>query len=534
MPVPADPAKITRRLEALKAARSPHETVWRNCFDFTFPLRGSGFQSTELDAQSGQSKRAELLDGTGTDSGRILASAIMSGATPANSLWMQIVVDQQTDEEGRWFDENTPTLHRLIHSSNFDSSAFESCLDLVAAGWFALYVTEEPETKALQFEEWPLAQVYCGSTKRGGAIDIVYRDYRLTAEQAVEEFDEENVSEQTLKLSKTKPDEWVSFVHAIYPRDGALPGAILATRLPIASCHVEVKAKKLVRESGYHEMPVIVPRWQMLPSSVYGVGPAWDALPDMRMLNTLSFDELANADLAIAGMWIAEDDGVLNARTIKVGPRKVIVANSVDSMKPLTPGGQWQLAEYLVKAKQAAVRKIFMADQLQPQDGPDMTAYEVHVRINLIRQLLGPVYGRLQAEYLQQLVERTFGLSFRAGKFTPAPESLGGRQFHVKYISPLARAQRAEEVTAMDGLEQNLIAQAALKPEVYDNYKIDDAVRERSKLLGVPQTLMRTADEVTELRGTREAARQKAAQDQIVGQGAASFADAKGKRLATA
>jgi hypothetical protein len=41
-------------------------------------------------------------------------------------------------------------------------------------------------------------------------------------------------------------------------------------------------------------------------------------------------------------MWIAEDDGVLNPRTMKVGPRKVIVANSVDSMKPLDLGRRLQ------------------------------------------------------------------------------------------------------------------------------------------------------------------------------------------------
>jgi hypothetical protein len=81
---------------------------------------------------------------------------------------------------------------------------------------------------------------------------------------------------------------------------------------------------------------------------------------------------------------------------------------------------------------QAQIRKILMADQLQAQDGPAMTATEVHVRVNLIRQLLGPIYARLQAEYLQPLIERCFGLAYRAsermwaaglaGVFNPAAE----------------------------------------------------------------------------------------------------------------
>jgi hypothetical protein len=203
-------------------------------------------------------------------------------------------------------------------------------------------------------------------------------------------------------------------------------------------------------------------------------------------------------------------------------------------MKALETGSDWKLAEYLVKAKQAAIRKIFMADQLQPQDGPDMTAYEVHVRVNLIRQLLGPVYGRLQAEYLQPLVERCFGIGFRAGMFTPAPQSLANRTFHVKYVSPLARAQRAEEVTAMDQFETVLVQQSAVKPDVLDVYKFDDADRERGKLLGVPRTLLRTEDEIAELRNARTQAAQQAAQQQSMQMGADKFAETAGQRLAQA
>jgi hypothetical protein len=119
-------------------------------------------------------------------------------------------------------------------------------------------------------------------------------------------------------------------------------------------------------------------------------------------------------------MWIAEDDGVLNPRTVKVGPRRIIV-NSTESMKPLLTGADFNVAFTAEERLQASIRKIMMADQLQPQDGPAMTATEVHVRVALIRQLLGPVYGRFQAEYLQPLVERCFGIAFRAGVFLPPP-----------------------------------------------------------------------------------------------------------------
>jgi hypothetical protein len=244
-------------------------------------------------------------------------------------------------------------------------------------------------------------------------------------------------------------------------------------------------------------------------------------LPDVKMLNEIKRFELASADLAIAGMWIAEDDGVLNPTTVKVGPRKIIVANSVNSMKPLQSGANFQLSMALVEKLQAAIRKGMMADQLQPQDGPAMTATEVHVRVELIRKLLGPVYGRFMSEYLKPLVERSFGLAYRAGVFGPAPESLRNRELTVRYISPIARAQKLEDVQAMDRLESSLMAEAQMDPTILDLYDFEQAVRERSDALGVPSKVLRTKEDVEARRAERQAqqeAAQKAQQQQAIQQ----------------
>jgi hypothetical protein len=512
---------ICKRLSSLKSLRSPHEPTWRDCFDYTHPLRGSGLLGLELDAQSAQERKARLLDGTGTDGARILASGIVSGTTPANALWFKMQIANQTQEEAAWFDESSETLWQNIHAGTFDAAAFEGALDLVDAGWFALYVDEDRTKGGFDWQLWPIAQCYCATTKPGGPVDIVYREFEYTAEQAVATYGEANLSEATQKLAKEKPDDKVQFVQAIYPRTTYVANARLAKNLPIASCHVEVKAKKLVRESGYHEMPVIVPRWMLIPGSVYAVGPAFDALADMKTLNQLVFDELANADIAISGMWIAEDDGVLNPRTVKLGPRKIVVANSVESMKPLETGADFNIVFTEKKQLQQAIRKIFMADQLEPQDGPVKTATEIHVRVELIRQLLGPTYGRLQAEYLRPLLTRCFGLAFRAGVFSPPPASLRGRELSVKFISPLARAQSLEEVSAMDRQEQTLISQAEVAPQALDTYDWDEASRERARLLGVPAKLIRDKDQVSAIREARANQQQEQQQQDAMTQAAA-------------
>ena len=51
-----------------------------------------------------------------------------------------------------------------------------------------------------------------------------------------------------------------------------------------------------------------------------------------------------------------------------------------------------------------------------------MTATEVQVRYELMQRLLGPTLGRFQSEFLNPLIERVFGIMFRANAFLPAPE----------------------------------------------------------------------------------------------------------------
>jgi hypothetical protein len=510
----ADGKTILKRMEALASKRGPHEAKWRDCFDVTFPERSSGFEGNTPDSSSAAAKQAALLDSTGTDSAQILASAIMSGVTPANSQWFALDVGSETEEERSWLDEAARVIWENIHGANFDAVGFECALDIVGAGWFVLFADIDREAGGgYAFEQWPISQCFITSTRQDGRPDTIYRKYQLTAQQAVEHFKKMGgkPSDKLLDKADTKPFESVDLVRVIEPRKMYAVGAKLSRNLPFASCDVEVDGGHVVLEQGFHEFPCAIPRWTMIPGSSYANGPVFRALPDILELNDLVRLEKGAAELAVAGMWIAEDDGVLNPHTVKVGPRKIIVANSVDSMKELKSGADFNVAFTIKEKLQAQIRKVLMADQLQPQDGPQMTATEVHVRVGLIRQLLGPVYGRLQSEYLQALIERCFGLALRAGALGQPPQSLANRNYHVRYLSPLARAQKLEDVTAMDRIEQDMIAKAEMAPEVMDLYDWDEAERLKAQFLGVPGKLMLPSDDVAAKRKARAEAQQQVA-----------------------
>lgn len=509
---------VTRRLAALKAQRQPHEQTWQECFEFSFPERGHGLNGANLTPQDAQTKKNRILDDTAADSARILSASLVSGTTPANSIWFGLDAgledgdeSQGYDTEKRWLDSSARTIFANIHASNFDAAAFECCIDMVPAGWFVLYVDEAAEG-GYHFEQWPVAQCFISASRPGGVVDTIYREVELTVEQVVAQYGIDKVSQRVAEAYRNEQfDEKVTICHAIEPRRLSLVGGgRMAKNLPFASYHVETATQHMLRESGYHEFPCAVPRWMLVPGTAYASGPMSNALGSIRSINDIKALELANLDMAASGMYVAEDDGVMNPRMIKIGPRRVIVANSVDSIKPLAPAGNFNITFTAEERLQAAIRKALLADQLQPQDGPAMTATEVHVRVQLIRQLLGPIYGRLQAEYLQPLITRCFGIAYRAGILGAAPETLQGRQFSVKYISPLARAQKMEEVAAIDQYVSGAAAVAELNPDILDTIDFDAAQEVRGEALGVPAKVRRSQKQIGEIRQARAQAAQQA------------------------
>lgn len=514
----------------MESQRNEHVEVWRTCYKYSYPLRMHGFFDEHVTAKNGLDKLAKLYDTTTTEAVRVFASQLIDGMVPSNALWFGLDVGRESDDEKRWLSNAANVIWENIHNGNFDAVAYESMIDEVCAGWFVLYA-DEAEGGGYHFEQWPNAECYVASTRPGRPIDTIYRKFELRADQALNQYGDACSDKIKEAMENGKPHQKFQFIHAIYPRDKYAVGARMAKNLPFASVHVEMTNKNVVRESGYHEFPCCVPRWMLIPSTPYAVGPVYDAVPDAATVNKIKENELINLDMATGGLWIAEDDGVLNPRSIKIGPRRVIVANSVDSMKPLAPSANFNVTFMAEDRIQAQIKKILLADILPPLEGQPRTATEIQMRMQYIRQMLGPIFGRLQAEFLQPLIERCFGIALRAGALGRPPESLMNRSWHVRYESPLARAQRLGEVNAIDQYVQGLMVTAQADPSVMDNVDLDKAARLRAEALGVPYDIIPTADDVRERRLQREQARKEMQQEQMTNQITTEAGTAAAKQL---
>lgn len=528
----ADPRKIIKEYEYAKSEKNVIDNEWRECYELTLPLRGVEIQqqpnTANVNASLATSTRSNrIFDTTAPDAVQLGASFIFSGMFPSNMRWFDVDIAGKPDFRHQWLDDSADRVWREIHAGNFDAAGFESTVDDMIAGMSCLFEDFDEDEGTLSFECWPLSGLTFGASKSGGTVDKVWRCYSLTAEQAYNQYGED-LSESAKKVYRSSPEQPIKFLRHIYPRgtDGKLKQA-----MKFADCHIEMESQKLVYEGGFREFPCAVPRWHQIPSSVYAFGPVHSALPDIRSLNKAVEAILQHQELNVYGMWGAVDDGVINPSSIKVGPRKVIVVSDPANFWRIDPPGNLQLGYAELERLQNNIRRVLMADQIQLPTEPTETATAVNVRVETLRQLMGPVFGRFQAEKAQRIVLRSFQLCMDNGIIDPPPAEIAGASLAIRFISPLARSQRLVEVNAMDRFEMSLITAAQAKPEVLDVYDWEGAERERSWMLGVPQKLVRTEAQMSKMR-KEQAAAQRAAQAQAVqGQAEMSAADAAGKRV---
>ena len=503
---------IKKRMNQMEGSRGTWEDHWQEILDYVMPRKADiTFKRTKGE------KRAEILfDSTAITASNLLAASLQGTLTSPSLQWFSIKVRNEELMENRdvqlWLEDSSKRMYNLFNETNFNTEVHEMYLDIVTIGTGALFVEEGNggyEKNQIHFNTMHIAEYYI-QENTSGYVDTLYRRYKLSARQAVQEFGEDNLGEKVLKAAKEKPDKMFNFIHAVEPlEDYERTMGKSDTKLPFHSCHVCEEDKMFVRGGGYNEFPYLVPRWSKATGEIFGRSPSYNALPDIKTLNKAVEIGLKAWAKAIDPPLLVQDDGVIGK--VRMTPGGITVVRNDAAIKPLQIGSNWQITDLKENQLRTAIRQAYYSDQLQLQDGPQMTATEVQVRYELMQRLLGPTLGRFQSEFLNPLIDRVFGLMFRANAFLPVPEIIRGETIDVEYVGPLARSQRMEEAVAVERLYQLAMQVVQLDPSIMDIIDHDEAIRMRANLLGVPKSVLRGKEEVDEM---REAKAQQAAMEQ--------------------
>jgi len=505
---------IKKRLNQMEGSRGTWEDHWQEILDYVMP-RKADITFKRIKGE----KRAEILfDSTAITASNLLAASLQGTLTSPSLQWFSIKVRNEELMEDRevqlWLEDSAKRMYNVFNQTNFNTEVHEMYLDLVTIGTGALFVEEGNggyEKNQIHFNTMHIAEYYI-QENTSGYVDTLYRKYKLSARQAVQEFGEDNLGEKLLKAAADKPDKMFNFIHAVEPlEDYERAMGKGATKLPFHSCHVCEEDKMVVRGGGYNEFPYLVPRWSKATGEIFGRSPSYNALPDIKTLNKAVEIGLKAWAKAIDPPLLVQDDGVIGR--VRMTPGGITVVRNDAAIKPLQIGSNWQITDLKENQLRTAIRQAYYSDQLQLQDGPQMTATEVQVRYELMQRLLGPTLGRFQSEFLNPLIDRVFSLMSRANAFLPPPEIIEGETIDIEYVGPLARSQRMEEAVAVERLYQLAMQVMQLDPNIMDIIDHDKAIRMRANLLGVPKSVLRGIEEVEQI---REAKAQQAAMEQQI------------------
>lgn len=424
-----------------KNRRDVWENTWRECYEYALPQRESTFLSTS-------SKTNQLFDGTAPDCVDQLSALMLSELTPPWMNWFQLTagVDLSTQEAA----QAGPTLNKItqIVQTNFDRSnlalEIHQCfLDLITVGTSCLLFEEAPigSHSAFRFLAVPLSEV-CLDEGPGGRLDCTFRrsvcDYNtLRSRFPTFELPDKVVKELLKNESK------ISLIESVVPR--ALGKYDYCAFLePVNQPDCLKNTEMVLKESVFETSPFISFRWLKAPGEVYGRSPVMKALPDIKTVNKVVELVLKNATIATTGIWLAEDDGVLNPANIQLVPGAIIPkAVGSKGLIPLEAAGKFDVSQLITNDLHERIRHALLGDKLSQIESERMTATEVRERTGEMSRILGATYGRLQSELLMPLVNRAVSLLRKRGEI---PEIfIDGRLLSVAY-----KSTRAEEQNKID------------------------------------------------------------------------------------
>ena len=522
---------IQKRLNKMSSDRSTWEDHWQEILDYVMPRKAD----ITFVRSKGEKRTEVLFDSTAITANNLLAASLQGTLTSPSLPWFSLKLRNEEINKVRdvqiWLEDTARRMYAVFNESNFNTEVHEMYLDLCSVGTAAIFVEEANEgflQGGLHFNTLHIAEYFIQENATG-KVDTLYRKYKMTARQAIQEFGEENLGPKIKEAAKMKPDTQFNFIHAVEPTaDYERAVGKAKTKLPFHSCHVCEEDKMVVRVGGYNEFPYLVPRWSKATGEIFGRSPSYNALPDIKTLNKAVEIGLKAWAKAIDPPLLVTDDGVIGR--VRMTPAGITVVRNDSAIKPLQIGSNWQITDLKENQLRTAIRQAYYSDQLQLQEGPQMTATEVQVRYELMQRLLGPTLGRFQTEFLNPLIERVFGIMMRSDALMPRPEAIEGNNMDIEYVGPLARSQRMEEAVAVERLYQLAMQVVQVDPTVMDVINHEQAIRMRATLLGVPKTVLRGEDEVAEIREQRAAAQQQA-QEQAMAQQQAETALSQGKAM---
>ena len=496
-----------REANAFKRATHWHDQL-DDAYEYFLPNRNL-FETTV----AGQKKMDKIFDSTALEAIQQGASKLQENIAPIWSRWAtfepsrKIVKLLETGEYDidiedikRNLEEQAEEVFDYINRSNFATQFYEHALDLLI-GTGTLRIDEADDDnnpivfsaipqKGIAFEEGPQ-----------GNVETHWRRFEVKAGTLERKWKGFKASESMAKVIQDKPETMVkAYEGVVYlPKSKTYYGCLWVGK----EDHISWM------EDFGETSPWVTGRYSKVAGEVRGRGPALQALPDVKSLNKVKEFSLQKAAIDLAGMYTATDDGVTNPYNISISPGVVIPVGSNNSANPsirrLDTGANLQMPQFIMQDLQMNIKKALFNDLRDPT-GAVRSATEVAIESRELAKRIGSAFGRLQTEVLIPIITRVVAILTRRGLIEAI--KLDGKDIDIKFMSPLARQQDAEDILTVQQAVQFVLTNAG-PDHAKIGFKLEEFGAWVGEKSGMPASLIRSqAERETAIQAGAEAASQ--------------------------
>lgn len=505
------------RHKSMCGRRDPWMGYYQELADVLLPTQAA-FTSA---INPGEKRGAAIYDGTPRLALRDLATTLDGLIKPKTSNWFEVsVLDDElrrNDEVNQWLEDVQDRMWHAIYrkDARFIQRSGEVDASLACFGWGTLWMQENRQRNGLLFRSFHNSQVAIDENEEG-VVDAIAIEERLSARQA--DFLYRRAGKEpgrqikdALRKSKSMAGKTFSFVQIVLPNED-FDARMIGTRgMRFASALIDVAEESLIDESGFHEFPAAVPRWETSPGELYPRSPGMMALPDAQTLQAMGKTLLVGGQRAVdPPIWVLNDSVLSPVRTF---PGGITTFDASDGGTPVgnfpvatnLPIGREMQQDYRGQVEAAFFKNVFNL----PLETRSMTATEIIARKEEFIRVIGPVFGRLETDYIGHIVERVFGIMERAGALPPRPDALNGIEVTFQFQSPVQKARKQLEIAGLSQSMSFLAPLAEVQPEILDNFDGDAVVRDAPEWGALPTKWLRNEKKVEEIRAGRAQSQQQ-------------------------
>lgn len=479
-----------------KSERTQWEAKWDAIAELMRPLRD---EFREASTGGGEPRGQRAYDGTGLLALDQAGSTIYSMLTATDNIWAPLEFEQDWRKRDRaaraWIGEVNRILFASLDPSRsgFYNDAPETILDSIGFGTGVFFSQRPAGADFFVDKALPLAEC-CFEVDPFGAVSHMDRWYRETLFNLARLFGEEQLPKAMQSDLERAPGRKVKVLHSVYPNDDRKR---VARGKRFVSHYLLPEDNRGLSVGGFDEMPFFVSRWGVASGETYGRGRGEMALADSQVLNEMNRSTLVAAQKR-AEPPIGTHDEIGNL--VDLDPNGLNMGAIDDQgrqrIQPLALTGDTGLSLEMMDQRRAAIKDIFYHAMLSLVGSPTPSVVEILKNDERRDQSMGPNLARIMSEFLGPFIEYRFRQLVRAGQIPPPPPAAESANMRVRFVSPLAKAHKAQKAQAVLNTVQGIAQVTALDPRARHTLNGIRAARHVADGFAGPEDILNTDEEL--------------------------------------